>query len=160
MSLVMPGLNHTTGGLCWLVTLHVVSILMHSALVRLLILIVSSICDVIVLSIGLLHGWLNVLLRIQLGLTTGDAGKCRLPNLGRYLVVLKESLSYFLRVDHSSCENACVGVNHNIVGQVLRFELHLKLLNLDAVFAVNEAFLLKLFKTVTNTYKLRDVVLD
>ncbi len=73
MSLVMPGLNHTAGGLCWLVTLHVVSILMHSALVSLLILIVGSICDVIVLSIGLLHGWLNVLLRIQLGLTTGNA---------------------------------------------------------------------------------------
>ncbi len=74
--------------------------------------------------------------------------------------MLKESLSYFLRVDHSSCENACVGVNHNIVRQVLGFELHLKLLNLDAVFAVNEAFLLKHFRTFTDTYKLWDVVLD
>lgn len=66
--------------------------------------------------------------------------------------MLKESLSNFLRVHHSSCNNTCVWVNHNIVGQILWLEFHLEFLDLDIVFAVNEASLLKTLINIMSTY--------
>jgi hypothetical protein len=73
--------------------------------------------------------------------------------------VLKEPFSNFLRVDHPSCENTCIRVNNNIVGQVLGLELHLELLNFNAVFTVDETMLLKALRISLITYQLLDVVL-
>jgi hypothetical protein len=152
MSLVRPRLYHSTCGLARLISLHRVGVLLHPALVIRLIVVVTQIRWVVMLTIWLLNGGLQVLVPILMMLTTVNAWKRRLPNLRRNLVVLKESLSNFLRVHHSSRKNTCVRVNHNIVGQILRLKFHLEFLDLGTVFAVYVESLLKTLINIMNTY--------
>ena len=118
---VRPRLYHSGCGLIGIVGLQIGQKLSAVWVDRLVLIVTTRSCF-IWFTIWLLHLTLDVRLRVQplvhahLMLTTGMARKCRLPSLGRDLVLLKEPFSYFLGIYASSCENTCVRVNHNIVG--------------------------------------------